>query len=314
MRAFQIAIAGFISLGLILSARSPFHAHAETLPHRRVTILDYNPAPERGMPLVRVRLNNGHRNTAQATFVVDTGFTPCLMTDRLAQTLAMEGEPARDVDGSPTCFADGKPLQQVTAGLQIGSLHTDARAFLLLKAYRLDLLDCPLDGVLGWEFLADHAVLIDFQAHRITLWQGGVLTEAERREAHMQDAIAIPRVNKTPGSFDIRVRLRSERAQRDVTLAVDTGGTRTLISPQDARALDLEPTRVALPQRSIFGNLKVNEATLQSLEFGDSRLPGFPVRYLTEEHPNMPPHLGLDVLSHYRLLIDYPANMLYLKH
>ncbi len=186
--------------------------------------------------------------------------------------------------------------------------------FLLLKAYRLDLLDCPLDGVLGWDFLADHAVLIDFQAHRITLWQGGDLTEAERRGSpHAGCYRASPR-QQNSGQFRYSgTPAQSERAQRDVTLAVDTGGARTLISPQDARALDLEPTRIALPQRSIFGNLKVNEATLQALEFGGLRLPNFPVRYLAQEHPNMPPHLGFDVLSHYRLLIDYPANMLYLK-
>ena len=213
-----------------------------------------------------------------------------------------------------TCFADGKPLQQVTAGLQIGSLQTDARNFLLLKAYRLDLLDCPLDGVLGWDFLADYALLIDFHTHQLTLWQGGNLTEEERRSVHMQDAVALPRANKTPGSFDIQVRLSNARGQRDVTLAVDTGGARTLIAPQDARALDLEPTCIALPQRSIFGSLKVNEATLQTLEVGGLRLSDLSVRYLTQDHPNMPPHLGLDVLSRYRLLIDYPAKMLYLKY
>lgn len=312
-RFFQIGLACFIGAGMVLSARFPSHAHAQPPVHRRITTLDYSPAPERGMPLVRVRLNNGHRNTAPATFVVDTGFTPCLMTDRLAQTLQIDGEPARRDDGSAACFADGKPLQQVTAGLQIGGLQTDARSFLLLKAYRLDLLDCPLDGVLGWDFLSDYAVMFDFQAHHITLWQGGNLTDEERRSVSMQDAFAFPRANKTPGSFDITVRLRSPRGLRDVTLAVDTGGARTLIAPQDARALDLEPTRIALPQRSIFGSLKVNEAALQTLEIGGLRLSDFPVRYLTQEHPNMPPHLGLDVLSHYRLLIDYPAKTLYLK-
>ena len=296
-----------------MSAGSRFRARAETPARRHVTTLDYTPAPERGMPLAHVRLNNGHRGAAPATFVVDTGFTPCLMTDRLAQSLQMEGEPAWREDGSPACFADGKPLQQVMAGLEIGGLQTDPRSFLLLKAYRLDLLDCPLDGVLGWDFLSDYAVMFDFQAHRITLWQGGNLTDEERRGVSMQDALAFPRANKTAGSFDIAVRLRSSRGQRDVTLVVDTGGARTLIAPQDARALDLEPSRIALPQRSVFGNLKVNEATLQTLEIGGLRLPNFPVRYLTQEHPNMPPHLGLDVLSHYRLLIDYPAKMLYLK-
>ncbi len=308
-----MGIATLAGAWLTLNVPAALCARAEPPVPRVVTTFAYSPAPDRGMPLVRVRLNNGHRNTASAAFVLDTGFTASLMTDRLAQELNMEGEPAHFADGSPACFADGKPLRQVTAGLLMGSLQTDARNFLVVKAYRLDLLDCPLDGVLGGDFLANYAVLFDFRTHTVTLWQGGDLTEAERRSVNMQDAVTLPRANKTPESFDVRVRLSSPRGQRDVTLAIDTGGTRTLIAPQDARALELEPTRIAVPQRTVFGNLKANEAKIPALEFGSIRISDLPVRYLVQEHPNMPPHLGLDVLSHYRLLLDYPANRLYLK-
>lgn len=43
------------------------------------------------------------------------------------------------------------------------------------------------------------------------------------------------------------------------------------------------------------------------------RVTNLSIHYLLEDHPNLPPHLGLDVLSHYRVLIDYPAKTLYLK-
>ena len=277
---------------------------------RRITTLAYEPAPEKGMPLVRVRVNNGSKNEAFATFVMDTGFTQCLMSDRLARVLHITGEPALRDDHTPICFADGKPLQQVTPSIQVGSFLTDQCSFVLLKAYRLDLLDCPLDGILGWYFLSDHAVLFDFQSHQITLWHGGDLTLAELKAAGMQDALQLPRANRTPGSFDVRVRLND---QRDVELAVDTGGAHTLISPGDARLLQLEPTRVSFKQPSIFGTLKANEARLRSLTFGSEHVMDMTVRYLQQEHPNLPPHLGLDVLSRYRMLIDYPANIIYLK-
>ena len=287
-------------------------AGSQTAPvsKRRMTTLAYEPAPEKGMPLVRVRVNNGSHNEIFATFVLDTGFTQCLMTDRLARLLHMAGEPALRDDGTPACFADGKPLQQVTPSVQVGSLLTDQCSFVLLKAYRLDLLDCPLDGVLGWYFLSEHAVLFDFQSHQITLWHGGDLTPNELRTAGMQDAIVLPRANRTPGSFDIRVRLND---QYDVNLAVDTGGAHTLISPGDARLLQLEPTRVSFKQASVFGSLKANEACMHTLTFGGQQVTDLTVRYLQQEHPNLPPHLGLDVLSRYRMLIDYPAHKLYLK-
>ena len=285
-----------------------------------------------------------------ATFVLDTGFTRCLMTDRLAASLQLSGEPALQEDGTPVCFADGHPLQQVTPTLQVGDFYTERCSFTLLKAYRLDMLDCPLDGVLGWQFLCEHAVMFDFQAHRITLWRGGNLTGDELEAAGMQDAVLLPRANRTPGSFDIRVRLNDSC---DVSLAVDTGGAHTLLSISDARQLQLEPTRTDFKQPSIFGLLGANEAPLHSLSFripqtSDSskprsqqsyltqqsdqkysqkdrieqneqklekgmRLTDLTIHYLLQDHPNLPPHLGLDVLSHYRVLIDYPAKTLYLK-
>ena len=262
------------------------------------------------MPLVRVRVNNGAHNETMATFIVDTGFTDCMISDRLAHRLQMAGEPALREDGAPARFADGKPLQQVMPSIQVGAFLTDQCRFMLLKAYRLDLLDCPLDGVLGWYFLADHAVLFDFQAHRITLWHGGDLSADEINAAGMQDALLLPRANDTPGRFDVRVRLDE---QLDVTLSVDTGGAHTLIALDAARRLQLEPTRTGFKQPSIFGEVKVNEAHLRSLSFGNQRITGLPIRYLQQEHPNLPPHLGLDVLHNYRMLIDYPARKLYLK-
>jgi predicted aspartyl protease len=287
-------------------------ANAQPLPasRRRITTFAYEPAPERGMPLVRVRVNNGAHNEIMATFVIDTGFTDCMMSDRLARLLQMAGEPALREDGTPACFADGRPLKQVMPSVQVGSFLTDQCRFMLLKAYRLDLLDCPLDGVLGWYFLADHAVLFDFQAHRITLWHGGDLSVDEIGAAGMQDAILLPRANDTPGRFDVRVRLDD---QLDVTLSIDTGGAHTLIAPASARLLELEPTRTGFKQPSIFGEISTNEARLHSLSFGNQRVTDIPVRYLQQEHPNLPPHLGLDVLHNYRMLIDYPAHKLYLK-
>ncbi len=277
---------------------------------RRVTTLAYEPAPDRGMPLVRVRLSNGVQHQAVATFILDTGFTQCLMTDRLARLLHLDGEPALRDDGTPVSFGDGRPLQQVTTAMQISDLAPSQRSFVLLKAYRLDLLDCPLDGVLGWDFLSDYAVLFDFQAHTVTLWRGGDLSASELRGAGMEGAIVLPRANKTPGSFDIAVRLND---QADVNLAVDTGGAHTLLDIAQARLLELRPTRLGFRQPSVFGDLKANEARLSALVFGGLRVSDLPVRYLQSPHPNLPPHLGLDVLTHYRMLIDYPARKLYLK-
>src|SRR4051794_22830340 len=97
-------------------------ANAQLLPapNRRLTTFVYDPAPERGMPLVRVRVNNGVRNEATATFVLDTGFTDCIISDRLAHLLKMDGAPALREDGTPARFADGKPLQQVMPSVQMG--------------------------------------------------------------------------------------------------------------------------------------------------------------------------------------------------
>ena len=90
----------------------------------------------------------------------------------------------------------------------MGGFLSDQCRFLLLKAYRLDLLDCPLDGVLGWDFLAEHAILFDFQAHRITLWRGGDLSGEEIKASECRTP-PLPRANDTPGSFDVQARLNN---------------------------------------------------------------------------------------------------------
>ena len=279
-------------------------------PPRRVTTLAYQPAPQSALPLVRVSLSNDAQHQAVATFLVDTGFTPCLITDRLARLLDASFAPALRDDGTPACFADGRPLQQATTGLQIGDFPSALCDFTLLKAYHLDLLDCPIDGVLGWQFLSGYAVLFDFGAHRITLWRGGDLSADELGAAGMAGATVAPQANRTPGSFDIAVRLND---RLDVTLAIDTGGAHTLLDIADARRLNLAPARLGFRQPTVFGDLKANEASLPTLAFAGLRVSGLSVRYLLTPHPNLPPHLGLDVLAHYRLLLDYPARKCYLK-
>ena len=239
---FQIRRGKHISFTLLLrsAATSLLCLNALTLPpiactqglpasKRRSTTFAYVPAPERGMPLVRIRIQNGARSETMATFVIDTGFTDCMMSDRLARLLQMAGEPALRADGSPACFADGRPLQQVISSVQVGSFLTEQCRFLLLKAYRLDLLDCPSHGILGWHFFWPIMRRCSI-SRRIRSRSGMAATWSadEINAAGMQDAILLPRANDAPGRFDVRVRLDD---RLDTTLSVDTGGARHSDSP-----------------------------------------------------------------------------------
>ena len=49
------------------------------------------------------------------------------------------------------------------------------------------------------------------------------------------------------------------------------------------------------------------------MTIGGERLSDVEVRYADKEHPYNDPHLAFDILGQYRLLIDYPARLAYLK-
>lgn len=103
----------------------------------------------------------------------------------------------------------------------------------------------------------------------------------------------------------------------DHNIQIDTGAEVSEIPFETAQRLKLEAVRKNVPTATFGGTHKTNCAILKSLDIGTERILGLTIAYPTEpatkERPGLGSILGVDILSRYTPLIDYPGNRLYLK-
>ena len=137
----------------------------------------------------------------------------------------------------------------------------------------------------------------------------------------MEDAVTLDEAAPATvaGAFKVTVRLND---RINVNLAIDTASYDTVIPTQAAHQLKLPPFRSRIPYRSVNGPIPSEEALLKSLVFGpvlirnqdvSILIRNHDVFYATKQHEPAVDHLGLDILSRFRMLIDFPAHKLYLK-
>jgi hypothetical protein len=274
---------------------------------RDKTTFNFTTSKDGLVPLIHVILHNG----GTGTFVFDTGTNVNYMSDILANTLKLPVGPVENADGSVVNIP-GELNQGTSTPVLIGSYLQQDTLFMLIKASRLGVVSKQLNGILGWLFMRECAVLFDFHKHEITLWSSGNLSQKDFKEIDIQDAIVLDQATPetTLGQFKIMVRLNN---RINVDLKIDTGSNDTRIPTQVARQLKLLPTQRNILYQSVYGPIQSEEAHLDSLALGPILIRSQNVSYSTKQNKPALDHLGLDILSHFRMLIDFPAHKLYLK-
>ena len=269
-----------------------------------------------GQPLVKVRLNK----TTDATFLVDTGSVTSIISGTLASQLGMHLEPAIAGDGKPFNLFKKQTLMGRVSSLAIGDVagaqltYTD-QPLIVDTENALHLGPAsPYDGTIGANILERFALLLNPQDHTLMCIGPGNLSPARLRLFGMTNPYVLPiaQDNKTRSAWYSTIAFTNDGRTGEERLKIDTGSDRTIISGSLAKQLRLTPTdrnRVI----NYDGPTILDVAPVASAAFGDRTVSDFPVEYQSDPHTFSTPTLGLDALSGYLILIDFPGGKLYLQ-
>ena len=268
-----------------------------------------------GIQLVKVTVNR----TQTATFAFDSGTNRSLISDTLVKRLKLKSSPALSSSGVPMDQIEpGKPTQSVLLSpVVIGHLSFVNSAFMVVDAKRFSAtFGRSVDGVLGANVAAKCPMLLDFQKHQLTFFFRHSLSPDDLRKIGMGDAVSVSVRDVDKNShykFPIKVTNGSNSAEGEMML--DTGSDQTYISGILANQLHLKPQSHG-PVSTFYGPIATSDATVSSLQFGEITLTDFPVNYVDEPkivstfNNNV---LGLEVLSRFQVLLDYPDGKIYFR-
>ncbi len=311
--SLSVQIIMVLLMSCLLSGVAARPVFADTPESKRYqTTISYTPLSY-GPMLVQVRLSS----SLTGTFLLDTGFSIACVTDALAAKMGLSPLPAVGTSGKPITFYPGKQSQRVTVPLmQLGNFRLfDSFCLVLNQKALSDIAGQPVDGVLDAGMLAIYPMCFDFARHEITMFSPSPLTSAELRSIGMEDAARIPVTRMTGGgvSFSCPAAMSngSERVQE--SLLIDTGAVGTVLSEDTAQKLRLKPVSGNRNSPTLLGNIVVKQAYLADLSLGNLSVKNLLLRYSSGLSDSFPAHIGLDVLSQFRVLLDFKQQIMYLK-
>ena len=261
-----------------------------------------------GQMLTWVWLNG----TTPARFVLDTGSNCSAISDTMAAKIGLTPQPSSARIGGKQALMVMAPM------LQVGTIRYPDAQMVVVNAETLSrLAGSQADGVLGVNVLAADPVFIDFQKRTATLFYDTPVTPDQLRSLGMEGALAIPLTDHNGDlKFDAVVQLASGSGKASASLTVDTGGTDTVISEATARALGLRLSGPTHSYGGLVSDVAVSDVPLSSISFGlpGTGIEGMGTKCVRGAVPDgFPLRVGLDVLSHFQVLIDFGAKKMYLK-
>ncbi|HTE17917.1 MAG TPA: aspartyl protease family protein [Armatimonadota bacterium] len=303
-----------LAFALLLAAGSyPVGAFQEKTPAgRRSTTIPFEPLGISNMPtpLIRMRLNG----VTTGTFLVDTGATTTTITDRLARQLGLPLKPAVPTgDAAPGPGPGDQPIEFVTLErLQLGNLTLADVLVAVIPAERLSKAwGEGVDGVLGANVLIHGAALFDFERGKFGFFMSGALSPAELKKEGFDGTVFVSMKESQYGwrLVDVPVGFNDQATEN---LLLDTGSSITTLPSQLARNLKLDPLGPKGTAVTFYGQSTEDTAFVKRLSLGSQRMRNVLVAYRTDQDSKQVPLLGIDVLSRFRILIDFPAKKLYL--
>lgn len=267
-----------------------------------------------GLPLVKVKLNG----TTNATFLLDTGTDSCVISQSLAKKLNLPLAPAVDSSGKPYFYLGGS--QQSTMGrvskINIGGLIFNDQAMVVADEKTFMLRPgIPYDGVIGMKLLRYVALLLDTQEHTLTFCYPGTLEASMLTKLRFTTPYLLP-LTEDESVYWVQAHFSDHGVSSQERMVLDIGATNTHVSARLAKQLDLK-TISQQEQRGLYGDSIVDMVKVEEVHLGDLTLRDFPVTAITKvmltKTMAAPSLLGLDILSGYRVLMDFPGGKLYLQ-
>lgn len=267
-----------------------------------------------GQALVQVMLNG----TTPATFLVDTGSAVSVISQSLAKKLDLALVPAVDDRGRSVLYNSATEQSKMATlpKISIGGLTFNNRLMLVAeqKAFMLRY-GLSYDGVIGMSLLRYEAVLLDARRHTLTFYYPGALEPSMLTKLEFTTPYTMPLVDDE-GIPWVQARFSNHGVTGQERLRVDIGANETRISERLVKQLALK-TVSQQKESTLFGDDTVDAVRVEEMQLGDLTLWDHPVttiaKVMLTKTVAASPLLGLDVLSGYRVLMDFPAGKLYLQ-
>jgi predicted aspartyl protease len=275
-----------------------------------------------GQMLIDAQLSGAMGGAITGRFVFDTGAGSCLIAQSLADRLGLISQTAVGAGGQPL-MAHGVPVRQVIVPyLSLGGLGFGHVPFLVFDDKTLHAMTGQtVDGFLGGNLCDTMAMLLDFAKHQVQFFDHGSLTPADLKAAGMELAPALP-LTPVPDSrwYTCSVAMQNGDKATTQDLVVDTGCVTTVLTHDAAVQAGLTDPMGWRGHRQILteaGDLTMSTVYLPMLTPGGPH--GMETQHRTMvAYPegalpaDMAQTLGLNVLDHYRVLLDFPGQTLYL--
>ena len=315
----SLSVLAFILLYLGLNSLS---AQADDLPTRAHQHLDpttYLPLKRdhrvAGQPVIQTLLNGKE----PAAFLVDTGATLCVLSPEMAKRLNLERRPAVLDDGTPFLYQKKQPSEVTLSSFKFGdyTIHINGGSFILLNDQNFmgfpnrNSDDTLFDGILGTNLLNNYAVLLDASQHLLGLCSPGNLSLSQVGQVGYTAPYLVPIFQKD-GFWFVTVWLTNNGISQSEDMVLDTGSNITTISDTAAAHLGLTITEEQRMTDVYSNNVPIGAASVDTLQIGGVVLHGHAIKVATISKLE-PPRLGMDILSGYRVLMDFPAKKMYLQ-
>ena len=268
-----------------------------------------------GQPVIQSMLNG----TQPATFMVDTGGGFCILSPEMAHRLHLKRKSSTVDDGTPYRF-QGKQVSAVSVStIKFGNLTItinrgdfrilDDQNFMLFPNKNSD--DTLFDGIIGVNLLQQFAVLLDTSQNFLGLCSPGSLELNQLGPLGFTSVYIVPIFQKD-GLWYVTVQLTNNGSSQSEDMVLDTGTNQTVISDTAATHLGLKIRDEQRTTNLYSNNVPVGDSSVDTLQIGGITLSGHAIGVAPVSDLE-PPRLGMDILSGYRVLIDFPGKKMYLQ-
>ena len=275
---------------------------------------NFGPIAGSGQPLVQVAINGKQI----ATFLVDTGTSNSVVSTEFAKQINLPLKPAvGSADGLPIMWEGKQAMETSVSTLRIGSSFqfTDM-PLIVLDADQISMAPDerhvnPYQGILGSSVMQQYAILVDGPTHIFGLCLPGNLSQEQIRQIGFTHPYILPLTSVNHFQWYVQAQFVNGTHKGNENLLVDTGSDITNISENLAEKLDM---KVLGEKKSKTAHGLVVSATTvaDELSLGDLTMRTFPL-VIRPSLQRLPPSLGMDILSGYRVLMDFPGGKMYLQ-
>ena len=242
--------------------------------------------------IIKATLNK----TQTGYFAIDTGTDVCIVSDRMLRLLGYKNRAA----------------EFVLPSLQFGNIVAkNTLAEPLSDGYFGPFSGVRVDGIIGMNVLAYHALLIDFQKREILFWNGGCVSAQERKAVGLEKAYSAPLLTEPAQPIPLVLAHLGKTNQKAI---IDTGSEDIMLPKSVAQKLGVKPLLPPEAKAALIDGtvLSLSKGYLSSLSVAGWTWKNPVISFASNDSVSFA-ILGQNFLMQHRALLDYRQHVMYLK-